>query len=476
MLSPRSIAAADARAIERGTHSLALMDRAAAAVVRVIRGRYARRAARVVCGPGQNGGDGWAVAWMLDRLGWPVTLYSAVPPARLEGAAGEAAARSDIEPQALGAFEAAPGDLVIDALFGAGLSRDLVGATLSVVRAMDESAAPVLAIDLPSGVDGLTGQVRGAAPRADATVTFHRLKPGHLLQPGAVLAGEVHVADIGLDDEAAPDALRAHAGLFPLPRPGAATHKYARGSVVIASGGHASSGAARLAAYAAARAGAGAVTLASPLSAVDVHARACDAIMIKPMREATDLPALIAERNSAAVLGPGMGRGEGTRARVLNALNLETPCVLDADALTVFEDDPDTLFALTHEACALTPHEGEFARLFGRADESGKLSRVQAAADRAGCTVLLKGPDTVIAAPGQVPVICDHGPPWLATAGSGDTLAGIIGALMAQGMAAREAAAMGAWLHAEAGCRGGPGLTADDLAGLTGRAYADALT
>ena len=474
VLSPQAMRAADERAIRAGTDPLVLMDRASAAVVRVIRGRYARRPVSVVCGPGQNGGDGWAIAWMLRLAGWEVTLHSAVAPARLTGAAAEAAARYRDDPLPLSALDAGAGRLVVDALFGAGLSRDLTGVALDVVRAMDAGAAPVVAVDLPSGVDGLTGQMRPVAPACEATVTFHRPKPGHLLQPGAARLGRLHVADIGLTDEGEPDAHRAHARLHPLPRPQAGTHKYARGAVVVASGGHASAGAARLAANAAARAGAGAVTLASPLSALDVNARACDAVMVRQMGDGAGLAALLEERGGTAVLGPGMGRGERTRERVLAALNMERPCVLDADALTAFEDDPDTLFALTHGRCVLTPHEGEFARLFGEAVEPGKLARTQAAADRAGGTVLLKGADTVIASPGRVPVICDHGPPWLATAGSGDTLAGVIGALLAQGMRAHEAAAMGAWLHAEAGRLGGPGLVADDLAGLIGQAYAGA--
>ena len=478
VLSPASMAEADARAIRAGTDPLALMDRAAGAVVRVLRGRYARRPVSVLCGPGQNGGDGWAVAWMLDRAGWDVTLHAMAPPDRLEGAARRAAERWRGAWAPLGELDTSPHRLVVDALFGAGLSRDLSGEALAAVRRLAGAKAPVLAIDLPSGVDGLTGQARGAAPRADATVTFHRRKPGHLLQPGKALCGALHVAGIGLDDEGAPDALRAGPDLFALPRPKAATHKYARGSVVVATGGRLSAGAARLAANAAARTGAGAVTLASPEDALAVNASASTAVMVRRADGADALAGLVAGRASAGVLGPGMGRTGGTRAGVLAVLANGAPCVLDADALTAFEDEPDALFGALHGACVLTPHEGEFARLFGeeaRAGEGGKLARAGAAADRAGCTLLLKGPDTVVATPGRVPVICDHGPPWLATAGSGDTLAGVIGALLAQGMGAHEAAAMGAWLHAEAGRLGGPGLMADDLAGLAGRAYAGRL-
>lgn len=480
VLLPQSLQAMDQRIIDAGLPPLALMDRAADAVLRVIRGRYSPRPVSVVCGPGQNGGDGWAIAWMLQRAGWDVTVNAAVPIGRLDGAAFEAATRADMQAALLADVDVGHGRLIVDALFGAGLSRDLVGVALETVQRMRDGEATVLAVDLPSGIDGNTGQVRGAAVTADATVTFHACKPGHLLQPGADHLGDLFVADIGLSASDAldpPDALRAGPRLFALPMANAGTHKYKRGSVIVVSGGHTSASAARLSARAAATAGAGAVTLATPMSALDVNAGAVDAVMVKQLGEPAAFAQLVAERSAAAVLGPGMGRTDATRDRVVQILNLQTPCVLDADALTVFEDTPETLFALAHDRVVLTPHEGEFARLFGQNSAAeGKLVRTRNAAERAGCTILLKGADTVIASPGKTPVICDHGPPWLATAGSGDSLAGLIGALLSQGMIAHEAAAMGAWLHAEAGRIGGPGLTADDLSALIGQAYARVLT
>ena len=477
VLTPDGLAAADARAIEAGTSALALMDRASAACVRVIRGRWPRRPVTVLCGPGQNGGDGWAIAWMLRAAGWPVTVHAAVAPMRMTGAAREAAERAALPPRSLNEFAPGPGDLVVDALFGAGLSRDLQGAARTAVERLAESGADVLAVDLPSGVDGRTGAVRGAAARAEVTVTFHARKPGHLLWPGAPLCGRVVVGDIGLGRGAngagdLPEALHNHPSLWSLPTLAGDTHKYARGAVVVVSGPALTAGAARLAARAAARGGAGAVTLASPLGALDVNAGHLDAIMLRALPREGDLAALAAERDASVVIGPGAGRSDATRARVLRVLEAGTRCVLDADALTVFEEEPDTLFAACHERVVLTPHEGEFARLFGASDV-GKLTRAREAAARAGASVLLKGPDTVIASLDAVPVISTHGTPWLATAGSGDCLSGLIGALLARGMSAHDAACAGAWLHGEAGRRAGPDLVADDLPALIGAALRD---
>ena len=477
VLTPDAIAQADARAYAAGVAPLALMDRAARACVRVIRGRWPRRPVTILCGPGQNGGDGWAIGWMLAQQGWPVTIHAAVAPMRMEGAAREAAERADIPPQSLREFAPGPDDLVIDALFGAGLSRPLQGVAQAAVEQLARSGADTLAVDLPSGVDGATGRVLGAAAPADTTVTFHARKPGHLLHPGAQLCGRVVVVDIGLEtfgeggDQAdtTPAALHNDPSLWTLPQPAADTHKYARGAVVVLSGPAIAAGAARLAAMAAARGGAGAVTLASPLGALEVNAGHLDAIMLRPLPKDADLAALAAERRAAVVMGPGAGRTDVTRTRAEQVLRTDGPVVLDADALTVFEDEPDALFALTRQGVVLTPHEGEFARLFGASDDD-KLTRAQAAAARAGCTVLLKGPDTVIATPGRVPVISTHAATWLATAGSGDCLAGLIGALLAQGMEAHDAACAGAWLHGAAGRAGGPGMTADDLPVLIGAA------
>ncbi|WP_031551946.1 NAD(P)H-hydrate dehydratase [Parvularcula oceani] len=474
VLLPQSMAAVDAAAISAGADGYALMRRAGGACVRVIRGRFSRRPVSILCGPGQNGGDGWVIAEALRQAGWPVRVHSLVQVDALAGAARQAAERAMIAPEPLEALEVEEAGLVVDALFGTGLTRDLEGAARAVIERVAATDLPVIAVDMPSGVDGATGEIRGAAAQVVLTVTFHMAKPGQLLWPGAGMCGDLLVADIGLAG-GAPDALRNGPELWTLPRPEAPTHKYERGHVVIFGGGPHSGGAARLSAHAAARAGAGAVTLAAPEEALGVYANHLDAIMVRDSGAPAKAGALVRNAKAkAAVIGPGAGRTDETRSRVLALLAQKTALVLDADALTVFEDTPDTLFAALSPETVLTPHEGEFSRLFG--DIAGdKLTRCKAAAERAGATVLLKGPDTVIAAPGEVPVISDHSTPWLATAGAGDVLAGVIAALLAQGLPAREAAAAGAYIHGEAGRRGGAGLTADVLPGLVAEAYRDLL-
>ena len=473
VFTPTEMAALDQQLVASGVAPLALMDRAASACVRAIRARYARRPVKVLCGPGQNGGDGWAVAHMLRRLGWPVTLHAAVGPTRLSGAAREAAARYGTDPLALAALTLEPGDLIVDALFGAGLTRAVAGVIENTLTRVRKSGLPVVAIDLPSGVHGVTGEVLGTACPADVTVTFHARKPGHLLHPGARFCGELVVADIGLP-RAQPTHWHNGLGLWRLPEPGAATHKYDRGAVLVVSGGAVMSGAARLAALTAARAGAGAVTIASPVSALETHAAHLDAVMVRAVHNNEALVELIGQKPASVVIGPGLGTNPVIKARVLDVLGTKRPAVVDADALTLFEDEPEALFAALHPACVLTPHEGEFARLF-KGVEGDKCARARAATERAGCTVVLKGPDTVIASPGHATVISTHGTPWLATAGSGDALAGIIAAFLAQGLAPPLAASAGCFVHAECGRLSGPGLTADDLPWLTGDAYAGLL-
>ncbi|MBB4657581.1 NAD(P)H-hydrate dehydratase [Parvularcula dongshanensis] len=465
----------DARAVAGGTSQTSLIERAARSCVRVIRGRYTRRPAAVLCGPGNNGADGWAIARLLRAADWPVTVYTLTPQKDLTGAAGQVAKGSGLTAEPLRAFRPEAAGLVIDALFGAGLSRPLVGDARGALDSLAEAAVPVVAIDLPSGVDGATGSVLGTAARAEVTVTFHAPKPGHLLSPGLGLRGELVVTDIGLPQDAEPDAHWNGPCLWTLPVPERDTHKYARGAVLVFGGPRIAGGAARLSAHGAARIGAGAVTVASPEEALDIYAAHLDAIMVKPVTDAASAKRLIeASKAKALVIGPGAGRTDATRSHVLAALETRVPIVVDADALTVFEDDPDTLMQALHEKAVLTPHIGEFGRVFPDI-QGDKLSMTAAAAARAGTTVLLKGADTVISTPSRVPVINTSGTPWLATAGAGDVLTGAIAGLMAQGLGAHDAACAGAYLHGLAGQRGGRGVTADDLPGLlreAGRAVA----
>jgi len=363
-------------------------------------------------------------------------------------------------------------ELAVDAVFGAGLARDLAGAARSVLEAAAARGLRSVAVDTPSGLDGESGLVRGFVLPAAMTVTFFRPKPGHLLQPGRALCGELRVIDIGIPEEALAEIAprtwvnqpARWAGAFPWPRTDG--HKYSRGHAVVASGPRNKSGAARLAARAALRAGAGLVTVAAPSAAAAENAAQLTSVMVHEYDGAKGFRGAIADpRRNAVCIGPGAGVGAGTRAGALAALKLGKACVFDADAITAFADAPQTLFRAIRSPCILTPHEGEFRRLFGGA-EGGKLARARMAAEASGAVVLLKGPDTVVAAPDGRAVISVNAPPTLATAGSGDVLSGICLGLLAQGMPTFEAACAAAWLHGEAANAFGPGLIAEDLPDL----------
>jgi NAD(P)H-hydrate epimerase len=361
--------------------------------------------------------------------------------------------------------------LVVDGLFGAGLARPLEGAAAQTVEALND--LPVVAIDLPSGVSGDTGQPLSAVyVRAVLTVTFFAKKPAHLLLPGRALCGEIVVTDIGIPAEAAATTLHENGpALWRYPWPQAEGHKYGRGHCLVVSGGPTATGAARLAARGALRIGAGLVTVAAPPNAVMVNAAHLTAIMLKRCDGAAELAALLEDRRfNAVVIGPALGVGGETREMVMVALKSGAAVVLDADALTSFKDDPEALFAkiqdyALHDRCVLTPHDGEFDRLFPglRDAAASKVEAVRAAAAKAGCTVLLKGGDTVIAQPGGKAAINANAPAFLATAGAGDVLSGFIGGLLAQGMTGFDAACAGVWLHGAAAAQFGPGLIAEDL-------------
>ena len=463
VLTNAQMAKADAYAVAHGVPSLTLMENAGQAVAGAIAARFKPCPVTVLCGPGNNGGDGLVVARLLDESGFTVRVAQDAEPK------GDALAMSDkwkgtrvaLAPEALDGAR-----LVVDGLFGAGLSRPLEGAYAQVVEALND--LPVAAIDVPSGLSGDTGQpLGGVVVKAALTVTFFRKKPGHLLLPGRALCGEIVVCDIGIPPQAAATGLHENTpSLWRYPRPDAEGHKYTRGHCMVVSGGAAHTGAARLAARAALRVGAGLVSVASPPNAVLVNASHLTAVMVKAFDGAAGLGQLLSDKRlNAVALGPGLGVGGETRALVDVALKSGAAVVLDADAITSFKDDPEALFNRLHEKCVMTPHAGEFERLFpGLLDESSsKLDATRAAATRAGCVVLLKGGDTVIADPSGKAAINANAPPWLATAGAGDVLAGLIAGLMAQEMSAFDAACCGAWLHGEAAARFGPGLIAEDL-------------
>lgn len=463
---------ADAKAMASGIPGALLMQHAGEAVAREISGRYTQRPVSVLCGPGNNGGDGFVVATQLAQSGWPVRVALLGSIDKLGADAQHHARRwqGRVEPFAPGIIEHA--ELVIDALFGSGLSRRLEPAVADLLGYAARRGAPIIAVDVPSGIAGDSGEDWGAAP-AVCTVTFERKKPGHLLLPGRDVCGEVVVAEIGIPPavlrsvgsdtwENTPDLWRTN-----LPQLQASGNKYSRGHALLY-GGYPMTGAARLAARAAARSGAGLTTVAVPDHAFAIYAASLTSIIAQPLAGDQDFFRLLAEpRYSAFLIGPGAGVDDATHARALAMLRTRKPVVLDADAISVFAPRPNDLFEAVRGPCVITPHEGEFRRLFEAAGD--KLTRARRAARRSGAVVVLKGADTVIAAPDGRAVINNNAPATLATAGSGDVLGGIILGLLAQGMDAFPAAAAAVWMHGDAAAEFGLGLTAEDLPDLLPR-------
>jgi NAD(P)H-hydrate epimerase len=459
--------------VAEGVSSTELMETAGAAVAAAVSERYLPQTTVVLCGPGNNGGDGFVVARHLQAEGWPVRVGLLGERERLTGDALNAAELwgSTIEPATLALLDEHP--LVIDALFGIGLKRPLDGMALELVTAINARDLACVAVDLPSGLDGDTGAVLGAAPRCELTVTFFRLKSGHLSSAGRAFCGEIRAAEIGVSrgvlGQMGIKQWRNGPGLWrrALRRPTLDDHKYRRGHVVIF-GGDSMTGAARLAALAARRVGAGLVSIAGAPTATTIYRLAEPGNLVVDLPDTNALAGLAADaRRNVFVVGPGAGTGVQTAERLMAALAAGRGTVIDADAITVAAQAPEQVFAAIRGQTLLTPHEGEFARLFpDLAALPNKLERARQAARRSGATVLLKGPDTTIAAPDGRAIINDNAPPTLATAGSGDVLAGLAGGLMAQGMTAFAAAAAACWLHGEAAQRFGAGLIAEDIAPL----------
>ncbi|RYH09280.1 NAD(P)H-hydrate dehydratase [Tropicimonas sp. IMCC6043] len=522
------LTSAQMRAIEQAafdsgrTSGLELMERAGEGVVAAILDRFPELAtgalgAAVLCGPGNNGGDGFVIARLLRERGWQVTCFLYGDPARLPDDARVNHDRwAEIGPVASFADWRFPlrwspsgravdlPDLVVDALFGTGLTRPLAPELDTALRELEsclpEGTVRRVAVDAPSGLCMDSGRPidpdhDGELPsHQDLTVSFHRLKRGHVLADGPEWCGEVRVADIGLDQPglratrevlreelsdlamlAAPDALLLRKGGEDFPR----GHKYDYGHALVLCGGPGHTGAARLAARAALRVGAGLVTLAAPGSAMAECAAHLTSVMLRRCNGASELGVILGdERLNALCLGPGLGVGAATCDMVMTALGSRRRCVLDADALTSFADQPARLFAHLHSKVILTPHAGEFARLFpdiaqrlAAVPEHGpafsKVEATQEAAARAGCVLLFKGQDSVIAEPGGRAVVhsasYERSAPWLATAGSGDVLAGLVCGLLARGAWPVSAAQTATWLHVEAARRFGPGMIAEDL-------------
>jgi hydroxyethylthiazole kinase-like uncharacterized protein yjeF len=462
LLTPGEMGRADALSPKLGVSGTVLMENAGRAVARAIRNRFRPCRVLVLAGPGNNGGDGYVAARLLSQAGWPVRLAALAPP-RAGSDAAWAAQRWDGPVAPFSPQEAQHADLVIDAVFGAGLTRDVTGAPADALQA----ASRVVAVDVPSGVDGASGAVRGYAPRASLTVTFFRKKPGHILLPGRELCGETLLADIGIPrmvlDEVVPRAFENHPDLWQIPRPGVSSHKYSRGHVTVLGGGT-MTGAARLSADAARRGGAGLVTIAAS-DRGDVYRVGSPGLLVSdaPLHDL-----LRDDRRHVWVCGPGLG-AEAARSALPVLLGAKRQVVVDADTFTAFAGEPDAFRGTT----VMTPHAGEFARVFG-APGSDRTEAARAAAARTGAVVLLKGADTIVARPDGPVAINSSAPPWLATAGSGDVLAGLIAGLLAQGMPPWEAACAAAWLHGRAAQHAGPGLIVEDLLPALTKALEDA--
>ncbi len=469
LLTAAQMAEADHLTVTSGISEIELMEHAGRPVAGEIAKRWSPRPVVVLCGPGSNGGDGFVAARRLAEMDWPVRIALLGERDRLHGSAAHHAAlwRGPVEPLTPSALDGA--ELVVDAIFGAGLSRALEGAAAQTLAAAAARKLTLVAIDVPSGLMGDTGANLGAVA-AVLTVTCFCKKPGHLLLPGKALCGELVVADIGTPasvfDQVVPDTFENDPLLWSLalPRLRDDGNKYTRGHALI-SGGYPTTGAARMAARAAARAGAGLTTIAVSMEALPVYAAALTSVMVSPVAAPADFDRLLADpRYSGLLIGPGAGVGATTRARVQAMLNTGRPTVLDADALSSFEHDREALFRAIVGPCVLTPHDGEFARLFD--DAGDKLTRTRAAARRSKAVVILKGSDTVIAAPDGRAIVNANAPATLATGGAGDVLSGIVLGLLAQGMDPFLASAAAVWLHGAAATSFGPGLLAEDLPDL----------
>lgn len=479
LLTPTEMALADSAAVKKGVPAVSLMAAAGFAVVEAIRRRWSKRTVLVLCGPGNNGGDGFVIARLLHIAGWPVCLAFHGDETSLSKEAMHHfkawQGRVEIFSDAL--FDGV--ELVVDAMFGAGLSRPLDARYRDMVNSMIARKLPICAVDVPSGVDGSTGEALGQVVPAVLTVTFFRKKPGHLLFPGRALCGELVVADIGIPEqvladikvqtwENSPELWCQH---YPWPR--LEGHKFHRGHAVVF-GGESTTGASRLTARSALRIGAGLVTVTAPSRIWPIYAASLTSVMATSLDEGREQEAfaelLTDARLNAICIGPGAGLQdeEKTRTRhaVMSALATKRAVVLDADALSAFAGDPQTLFGAINGSCVMTPHEGEFARVFPEINNvhaTDKVTRARLAAKLSGAVVFLKGADTVIASPDGQAIINSNAPAHLATGGSGDVLAGFIVGLLAQGMAPFDAAAAAVWLHGEVANVFGIGLIAEDL-------------
>lgn len=480
LLTPKQMALADSMTIQSGISGIELMQNAGDVLYDAFCGHFQDAGnVLIVCGLGNNGGDGFVLAERISKSGCKVSVCIIGDISHIDG---DARLALDLLPASVPQIikpEWDQYDLIVDGLFGAGLARDLTGPYAEAVLAINNSPAKVLAIDLPSGINGETGHISGCAVEANVTATFFRKKPGHILFPGHAHCGHVIVGQIGIADDVlediAPNIFYNAPELWSalLPTPQLMGHKYSRGHTLAISGPIEKSGAIRLAANAALRIGSGLVTIAAPTDTLHAHAARTDVLMLAPMDSTEQLKDHLRDpRINSICIGPGLDPDENTRQLVLTILEHSASVVLDAGALSAFTEYAQVLHDAISNRTApaiLTPHDGEFNRIFPALKPTlSKLEKARIAAHMVGATIILKGPDTVIAnadresADGRT-AISDNGSPWLATAGSGDVLSGMISGLLAQGMPAFEAASAAVWFHSEASQIIGPGLISSDL-------------
>jgi NAD(P)H-hydrate epimerase len=461
---------ADAAAIAAGTPGITLMEQAGASVASVIARHFEQVPVLFLCGPGNNGGDGFIAASFLKKAGWNVRVACMVKKSLLKGDAALAAKQWEGEAEALNSnLGLKDARLIVDAVFGTGFSKALEPELVTLFDKIRAKKIPVVAVDVPSGLDATTGNIAAGTLKAEMTITFCRKKIAHMLLPGKDVCGRINTSFIGITDQTIADLKTSvfengpALWLRDFPIPQADAHKYTRGHAVVY-GGPKRTGAACLGAAAAQKIGCGLVTIASMPESAAIYSSYRASLMVDTWSSEEDLRTILRdERRNAILLGPGAGLDATTKGIAEVVISFNKPAVLDADIFTVFKDDPKALFSkLSPARHVLTPHEGEFARLFGEM-EGNKLDRARKAAKAANAVVLLKGADTVIAAPDGAAVINTNAPPTLATGGSGDVLSGFIMGLMAQGMQPFMAACAAAWLHGECARNHGLGLTAEDI-------------
>lgn len=449
--------------IEGGSSVVELMDRAASGIVEEILSHFTVRPTLILCGPGNNGGDAYAVALKLIEKGWPVEAMDIV------GSSSEAAQhykrlyKKPFLP--FSTHDLDHFDLLIDGIFGIGLKRELPQEIQAFIHNVNVRRIPVVSIDMPTGVDSDTGDVRGASLHAKLTITFNYRKPAHLLYPGKLSCGDVILKDIGLGQSPNPNILVNHPELwfddFPIPNP--LDHKYHRGHALLL-GGEEYTGATQLASLAARRAGAGLVSIACSEKTHSIYALSAPGTLTKIVRDSKGWVEVLKDvRKNAFLLGPGLEPTAVARERVLAALATKRPVILDAGALNAFApENIKTLFSACHDQVIFTPHEGEFKEIFGSLGGS-KIERTLQAARQSGAMIYLKGADSVIASPAGQILLQENAPPWLATAGTGDVLAGMILGFLAQGVKPLQACGVASWVHGESAQQAGFGMIAEDL-------------